>query len=61
MQAASYSFIATIFLITWSYVIVRMQSVPIDTAIFEAVLIAAICAILYFSSLLIRRLNATLA
>lgn len=61
MPAANYSFIATIFLITWSYVLIRMQSVPIDGAIFESVLIAAICTILYLSTGLIRRLNAALA
>lgn len=61
MQSDNHSCIATIFLITWSYVIVRMQSAPIDTAIFEAALIAAVCAILYLSFQIIRRLNATLA
>ena len=61
MPGVNYSFIATISLITWSYVFIRAQSVPINTAIPEAAFVAVICTILFLSSRLIRRINAVLA
>lgn len=52
---------ASVSLILWFYVFVRVQDVPLNSAVSEATFIAVVCAILYLSSWLIRRINAVLA
>ena len=61
MPDNNYSLMASISLILWFYVFVRVQNVPLNSAISEMAFIAALCAILYVTYLLIRRVNAVLA
>ncbi|WP_424357579.1 hypothetical protein [Methanocella sp. MCL-LM] len=61
MPVNNYSLMASVSLILWFYVFVRVQDVPLNSAVSEATFIAVVCAILYLSSWLIRRINAVLA